>query len=482
MVSDAVTLSDTDALGAKTLSPAEEGAAFHVVEATTLTLPTDTTVADLDVQWAGGLNQYVAVAGDDTDSLGADATGDANDVFFIAQGVALEEAVTDPKLTGLVKVLSPLLSDPPAELEADPGFQKLLEVLATGDNAAIARTLREVSQKGVVGSVASGAMGGGGGNGKGGGGGASGGVETAFLRLDEIRLAEAIEEDRGVNTGDRAAPARGFWVRTGYNQADQDERDGVDGYKAETGTFSMGVDTEMGGAGTVGLAYLYADSEVEPDGPKSTIDVDTHAFTLYGSTMLGGHAVDLALTYADHGFDSTRTMTGFTGQAKSDYDGETLALRVGSEWSQALSGGWHVVPSVALTWSETEVDDYRETSTGTMLAMDVKMDDIEALVAKAGVALKGKFKSSGTTWAPKVFANVYHDFEGEQPSASVAFASAAGSRFNSEGAEPEKTLYELGFGLTGYQSSNFKLTGQYGYSTQNDFAGHALSLMARLRY
>lgn len=49
----------------------------------------------------------------------------------------------------------------------------------------------------------------------------------------------------GVNSGEMMSSG-GFWLQYAYSEAEQDKKDGVFGYEAETSGFSLGMDTGLG--------------------------------------------------------------------------------------------------------------------------------------------------------------------------------------------------------------------------------------------
>lgn len=130
----------------------------------------------------------------------------------------------------------------------------------------------------------------------------------------------------GVNSGEMISSG-GFWFQYAYSEAEQDKKDGVFGYEAETSGFSLGMDTGLVDMDTtVGFAYSYAKGDIKGKGAGSGSSMDTknYIFSLYGSFAMDNMFVDGRISYSSGENNGHRTVGGERIKAKYDNEGWPL--------------------------------------------------------------------------------------------------------------------------------------------------------------
>ncbi|MGE3479683.1 MAG: autotransporter domain-containing protein, partial [Dongiaceae bacterium] len=128
---------------------------------------------------------------------------------------------------------------------------------------------------------------------------------------------------RGFATGN-GANSMDFWIKGFGAMADQDRRDGVDGFDADTIGIAVGVDGAYDNNTRVGVSLAYARSQVDADGPgNKETDIDSYQISLYGGHVQGDWIFDGLLGFGYNRYDSSRTIVfgGTNTAANADYHG-----------------------------------------------------------------------------------------------------------------------------------------------------------------
>lgn len=278
--------------------------------------------------------------------------------------------------------------------------------------------------------------------------------------------------DKGMSSGD-VLQQTGVWLLGLGSNADQDRRNGIAGFDAETHGFAIGADGKLNPQTTIGLAYANLQTEVKSEAGNTT-DVDGHAFTLYGGYAQGGYFFDGSLTYGINDNSARRYVAGT--RVKGDFDSELFGINLLAGYGLQLNSEWLFEPRVAARYSRLDIDSYREK--GSAAALQVGAQRYEVAELGAGVRLAGNFAVGQGNLEPEVRVMGYHDFIADQASSTSAFL-LGGSPFVTTGAKPARNSYEAGVGVN-YHLGALSLGLSYDYLGKQDFS--ADTLQASVRY
>jgi outer membrane autotransporter protein len=276
---------------------------------------------------------------------------------------------------------------------------------------------------------------------------------------------------RGLASGDTFNKT-GIWIQTLAADAEQDARDGIAGYDADTRGFVLGLDGELNNGSVVGAAYSFTNTDT--DSATSSSDTDYHMLTGYWGQSYGNVLVDGQVYYA-WGDNSSRRAIGAT----ADYDSKLYGARIGAGYQLDLGNDAQLIPTLSLDYSRLSVDGYSETGTGAQI---IQGEDYDRLELGLAGDLNKTFQINDMLVTPRLTLGVYHDFEAEAQSVTAAFAAAPTSTFTVTGAEPEKTRYTAGFGVEMLKGENFSADVEYNYNWQDDFDAHAGALKLRWEF
>lgn len=275
----------------------------------------------------------------------------------------------------------------------------------------------------------------------------------------------------GLSSGD-VLQETGVWVRALHSDADQNRRNQVAGFDANTSGIIIGADGKLNEQTTLGMAYSYATSDVDSDDGNST-DVKSHALIAYGSWEQGPVFVDASLTYGKNDNESKRHIAGTT--AKGDYDSDLFGLNVLGGYGFIVGDGYIVEPRAALRYRNLKIDGYTED--GSSAALSVNGQRIEVGELGAGVRFAKDFAVANGTLKPEVTLMTYHDLIADQADTTSAFV-LGGNAFVSNAAAPTRNSYEAGVGAE-YSVGAMTFGASYNYLRKADFNADTFSLKAR---
>lgn len=275
----------------------------------------------------------------------------------------------------------------------------------------------------------------------------------------------------GMSSGD-VLQETGVWIKALHSDADQNRRNQIEGFNADTDGIIIGADGKLNDQTTLGLAYSYATSDVDSDDGNST-DVKSQALIAYGSWKQGPVFVDASLTYGKNDNESKRYIAGTT--AKGDYDSDLFGLNVLGGYGFNVGDGYIVEPRAALRYSNLKIDGYTEK--GSSAALSVGGQRIEVAELGAGVRFAKDFNVGNGTLKPEVTLMTYHDFAADQADTTSAFV-LGGNAFVSNAAKPTRNSYEAGVGAE-YNVGAMTFGASYNYLRKADFNADTFSLKAR---
>lgn len=288
-----------------------------------------------------------------------------------------------------------------------------------------------------------------------------------------------LDHVNGRASGDSFLGDRNVWLKPFASRAEQDNRNGVAGYTADTYGLAGGVDGTLSPALRIGGAFAYAASDVNgksSDAPQSN-DVAIYQLIGYGNYALDDRT-DIHFQ-ADVGQNTNkgRRQIAFTSSvASSNYDSQTAHVGVGIGRSYALSGSTTLTPSVRADYTWIKDMAYNETGAG-LLNLNVASRSTDALV----VGIDGKLShqlNDQTTLIANL--GVGYDTINKQDAITASFAGAANAAFVTYGINPSPWIGRGGVGAVHKLKNGFEITGRYDVEYRESFLNQSAS--ANLRW
>ncbi|QXI29163.1 autotransporter family protein [Pseudomonas vanderleydeniana] len=276
----------------------------------------------------------------------------------------------------------------------------------------------------------------------------------------------------GLSSGDEVAQ-KGVWIQALNSDADQDMRNGVDGYSANSHGIAVGIDGQFNRDTTIGIAYSYLDSNVKASGGNKT-DITGHALTAYGNWTHDNWFVDTSATFGWNDNTSKRYIAGT--QAKADYDSSLFGLNALAGYTLRIDRHLVVEPQVGARYANVALDAYREK--GSSAALSVGSQRYEVGELGAGLRVASTFDLGQGSLEPEAKAMAWHDLIADQASTTSTFV-LGGTPFTTSGAKPARDSYELGVGAT-YHLGAWSVGGSYNYVAKTGFDSDTFT--AKVRY
>ncbi|MBV6288667.1 autotransporter domain-containing protein [Pseudomonas aegrilactucae] len=333
--------------------------------------------------------------------------------------------------------------------ESDPVFQAFANASSDAELAKLAETLTPDVSRGAINAATS--------------------SQTLVGNAVTRRSSNA---RNGLSSGEGLADT-GVWLQALSSDADQDRRNGIDGYDANTNGIAVGADGKLDANTTVGLAYSNLTSDVKTDRGNKT-DVSGHALTLYGNWTHDNFFVDTSLMYGWNDNESKRYIAG--SRAKADYDSEIFGVNALAGYTFQLDRQVVLEPQIGARYANVSIDSYREK--GSSAALNVGSQRYEIGEMGLGARLAGAFDVGVGSLEPEAKLMAWHDFIGDKAGTTSTFV-LGGTPFTTKGATPARDSYELGLGAT-YRVGAWSVGGSYNYLTSSGF--DADTFTANVRY
>ena len=298
--------------------------------------------------------------------------------------------------------------------------------------------------------------------------------------LGETHLA-TFSGKSGIATGDQAN-GTGAWIQGFGFRGDQDRRNNVDGYSADSYGFAVGVDTLVGPNDNlrIGGAISYGQSNVDDKGVNqgNNSSIDSYQASLYGSRLMDGWYVNGTLGLGKHNYDTQRLVLG--NLISGSHDAWQYTAKVDAGWPMKL-GVTTVTPVASLTYSRLNQDGYTETGVGALRISGNDTDSFRSgLGAKALIPLyEGDVKT-----ALELRALWRHEFANTSQDSAAQFV-AGGSTFTTSGVSTARDGLNLGVSLVlahAEKDVRQNLLLSYDAEVKEQYLSHTAKLQARFDF
>ncbi|WP_166363276.1 autotransporter domain-containing protein [Pseudomonas akapageensis] len=308
-------------------------------------------------------------------------------------------------------------------------------------------------------------------------GSSSGATSNTLTGINQVVQARQ-DSTSGLSSGDPLLSDENAWIKPFGSWADQNDRNGVSGFNANTHGLALGIDAAVSEQTRLGLAFAYARTDVDSnsDIAPQSLQVDTYQLIGYGSYSL---ATDTDLNFqvdaGQHRNEGKRHMPFADATARADYDSHSFHAGVGLDHSLHFSEQLTFIPSVRADYTWIEDESYTEKGAGA-LDLDVDSRDAEAMIlsvdGKLGYRLGAQTQLDANLGAG-------YDLINEQTSITSTYAGAADAAFTTRGLDPSPWLTRAGLGLTHNLSNGTEVSLRYDVESRSDFLNQGASIKAR---
>ena len=157
---------------------------------------------------------------------------------------------------------------------------------------------------------------------------------------------------RGFSSGDVAFSDKNIWFKPFGGYTNQDNVDGITGFKANSFGLGFGVDGEYKAGSRAGLALFYTKADVDTNDIDQTSDLDVFTLIAYGSNPILDDKTNLfyQIGYAYQTTDTSRVVSGVK-TATSDYNAQSLYLQLKATRDVKINDSFIIKPALVTSYT-----------------------------------------------------------------------------------------------------------------------------------
>lgn len=253
---------------------------------------------------------------------------------------------------------------------------------------------------------------------------------------------------------------RGLWAQALGSNINQDEKDGVTGYDANSYGGIVGIDAPINSNLNLGMAVSYNDSDVDSDSQNLNHKMSAKSWQVIG---YGNYDVSDATQVNFHAgagrsnIEGERQLSILTDAvAQSDYDMDTLQAGVGIGHRVGTQDR-NITPFAQVNYAQAKSDSYRETGAG-VYNFEVDENTYESMRWTAGIklsqALTPKIALTGQLAAAIENGDQRSDI-------TASFISMPDDKFTTVGQEVSQEIGIAGIGISYMPTANMTLSAGY---------------------
>ncbi len=307
-----------------------------------------------------------------------------------------------------------------------------------------------------------------------------GSMQAATGALTDInRVIQArIENNRGLSSGDDFSGDRYFWMKPFESWTDQQDSDGIAGYRARTYGTAVGVDMATQGRLRLGAALAIAhgavtgSSTVAPQG----VNVDVYELIGYGTYGLAdGLDLNFQLDVGRNRNEGERVIGLTSTVASAGYDSDTAHVGFGIGRLYRLGGNATFTPSARIDY--TLIRDHGDVESGAG-ALDLAVDG--RTTSQLIVGADAKFtRTLGDQTTLIANAGVGYDTINRQAAISATYAGAPDAAFVTYGMTQSPWLARGGIGVMFKTQAGLEFTARYDVEYRESYLNQTASVKAR---
>jgi outer membrane autotransporter protein len=285
----------------------------------------------------------------------------------------------------------------------------------------------------------------------------------------------------GLASGDNKGYS-GMWIKGVGSSIDQDDHNGVSGYRADIVGAALGADTSVNNNLQLGVALGYTTTDADTNGGSSDLDITSYHLSLYGSYERDHLFLDTIASYARNEYDSKRHIqVGAVARvADADFDGNQFSLKAKLGRNYELNRGVVVAPYVSLHYTNLDLDSYTESGAGTA-NLSVRSEDYNSLRSELGLSVGWEYTGSGIRYMPELHASWGHEHQDDKQVNTSTF-SIGGAAFTTGGIDTKDSSLKAGASLGIFTKNNMDVRVSYDYMRKEEYGQHTGSLVASILF
>ena len=264
---------------------------------------------------------------------------------------------------------------------------------------------------------------------------------------------------RGMSSGDEYIGSRDVWMKGFGSWANQDDINGVSGYRISTGGLAIGIDKGLSRKANLGAVFAFSNSGVSSNSSSAPSGVTVNSYQV---GIYGDYAIDpklIANAQADVGLNQNkeyRNITFMGTNANGSYNSYSGHLGAGVKYLMPINPENTVIPSVRVDYTTVQSQAYTETGAGA-LNLSVGRQTYSTLIPSIDLRIDHSLDSKLTLSAN---AGAGYNTLSNQVTATSAYAGG-GATFATNGLQVSPWLYNAGVGITGQIDKNLQLNVRY---------------------
>jgi outer membrane autotransporter protein len=274
------------------------------------------------------------------------------------------------------------------------------------------------------------------------------------------------------------------WGQVFGQASNQDRRNGIAGYDANTFGFAVGADTEKFSDNLLfGIALSYGVTEVDSDNANRTnTNIDSYQLTAYGNYELkDDYFTKAMLAYAYNNAETTRHNVGGLGiKAEGDFGASIYTGRV--DFGRDIQyHNTRITPSAMAHYSHYSGGDYTETGAG---GANLSIDETDLDILEFGGTVEAGWEynlENGQKILPEIRFGYRYDVIGDNLSTNSSFVGG-GTKFQTLGADPAQGTVTLGGGLVYQVNKDVDLSTNYEFEAKEDYTNNAGFVRATFKF
>lgn len=287
-----------------------------------------------------------------------------------------------------------------------------------------------------------------------------------------------MEENRGLSSGDEFVGNRKAWLKPLGSWANQNDTNGVSGYKAQTYGVALGADTELSQVSNIGAAFATTHSSVNSNSAVQSSGVNSYQAVLYGSRALDERTeLNWAADYGYNQNKGNRYIAFVNRSAAADYTSSSIHLGAGIGRTMPMSEKNTFTPSFRADYTSIKDNGYVETGAGALNLVVNGKTTGEFILAADGKITHTLSETSTLT----ANLGVGYDTQAKQSSITAAF-QGGGAAFTTSGIKPSATLVRGGLGMSLNTSSAVEITARYDFEGRTGYTGQTASVKFRMPF
>jgi outer membrane autotransporter protein len=265
---------------------------------------------------------------------------------------------------------------------------------------------------------------------------------------------------RGMSSGDEYIGNRDVWMKGFGSWANQNDINGVSGYRISTGGLAIGIDKGLSRKANLGAVFAFSNSGVSSNSSSSApsgVTVNSYQVGMYGDYAI--HPQLIANAQADIGMNQNnayRNIAFMGTNANSSYNSYSGHVGTGVKYLMPINPENTFIPSVRVDYTTVQSQAYTETGAGA-LNLSVGQQTYNTLIPSADLRIDHSLDSKLTLSAN---AGAGYNTLGNQVTATAAY-QGGGAVFATNGLQVSPWLYNAGVGITGQIEKNLQLNVRY---------------------